>query len=186
MRLCYQEFKDACERMIRNSEQEFDLETIWRTLDDDSSGYITLREFDKEAHESLCAFKRWATAKHKSVCRAFNRLDKNGTGQLKLKDLQSATHPVLSLHATSVVFEGLDKNGRGNLELQHVRFLDDWDLDHHDTSKSPRSSLVLHEGQLPKGALRARHDRVDTNLYLESKVRQVFSALDADANGEID
>merc|ERR1719238_1631088 len=49
--------------------------SIWRAMDDDCSGYISVREWDEQAYDALSSFKRWADDTHGGVMKAFRALD---------------------------------------------------------------------------------------------------------------
>merc|ERR1719421_1923923 len=70
-RVNYCEFDEACRKVGFRG----DVPGAWLTLDDDLSGYITLREIDKDSAETLMRFKQWADHEFGGVQCAFWVLD---------------------------------------------------------------------------------------------------------------
>mmetsp|Transcript_71909 Transcript_71909/g.161394 ORF Transcript_71909/g.161394 Transcript_71909/m.161394 type:complete len:416 (+) Transcript_71909:3-1250(+) len=115
---------------------EKEIAAVWRALDDDCSGWISLREFDRKSFEAVAAFKRWADRVHGGVVKAFRFLDNSGapTGSgsnLKLSEgeLRRAVRGKDGCKANmELLFEGLDANNTYSLTEADVKFLDGWDL----------------------------------------------------------
>merc|ERR1712032_1051779 len=134
MRVNWDEFVHACGIMQRSNpdrvpQSEEELSRVWRAMDTDCSGWISLREFDRETFDAVAKFKRWAQRTHGRCVRAISHMDKNGSGTVTVWEFHEALKEEgLSRAAAELVFHGLDKGGDGNIEENDVRFLDRWDL----------------------------------------------------------
>uniref|UniRef100_A0A7S2KC24 EF-hand domain-containing protein n=1 Tax=Zooxanthella nutricula TaxID=1333877 RepID=A0A7S2KC24_9DINO len=103
---------------------------MWRALDDDCSGAITLRDWDLASYEALVEFKGWADRVHGSVVKAFRALD-NASGNAKLSEgeLHKALRGDDPCKADlEIVFDGLDVHSCYSLTEGDVKFLDLWDM----------------------------------------------------------
>jgi len=67
-----------------------DLAGAWRALDDDLSGYITLKELDKEGYRSLWDFRTWAVDEFGSARAAFSVFDSDGSNSLSSQEFRAA------------------------------------------------------------------------------------------------
>jgi len=182
MRVSYKEFKDACLRLIRTGVASFNLEGVWRALDADFSGYVSLKEFDAEAHDMLKSFKSWAIATHRGVSRAFRAMDKNGVGRVRLKDLKWACHPVITFEATSMIFKGLLQRDSEFIELINIRFLDEWDPDETYDERDPEENRAGWEKDLVDSTNsyrgKSRYQRMQGNVFLDAKIREMLDRCD--------
>ena len=59
MRLNWMEFQNACRRFKTN----LCVPAMWRALDSNLSGWVSIREFDERAFNLLGGFKVWTQAK---------------------------------------------------------------------------------------------------------------------------
>eukprot|EP00429_Kryptoperidinium_foliaceum_P098478 CAMPEP_0176239198 /NCGR_PEP_ID=MMETSP0121_2-20121125/28750_1 /TAXON_ID=160619 /ORGANISM="Kryptoperidinium foliaceum, Strain CCMP 1326" /LENGTH=457 /DNA_ID=CAMNT_0017578683 /DNA_START=111 /DNA_END=1481 /DNA_ORIENTATION=+ len=157
MSMSWEEFVDAVGELVRRTKlppySEKALAAIWRALDADCSGSITLREWDEPSHRALSEFKQWADRVHGSVVKAFRALDSNsGNAKLSEGELNRAARGDDPCRADlELIFEGLDVHGTGAILESGVRFLDVWDLSweewlHHEMNAAASSSLRL-QGQ---------------------------------------
>lgn len=116
---------------------------VWKAFDADSSGWISLREFDSECFEIYAGFKRWAEEAHGTVINAFREIDAstNGNGKLAPSELRKVlTHgPKAWVGNPDWLFECLDWNETGRLVEQDFFFLDHWDLDGEDWEATVRN-----------------------------------------------
>jgi hypothetical protein len=112
---------------MKSSFKGIDIARIWRALDVDLSGWISLREFDEYSFTVLSAFKRWTSENHGTAMRAFRAMDRHGAGRVRLQDL-TASGALASGDAASL-FEGLDPNGSEIWDIRYLRFLDHWEPD---------------------------------------------------------
>jgi len=116
---------------------------VWKAFDSDSSGWISLREFDPECFELYAGFKRWAEEHHGTVLQAFREIDAatNGNGKLAPSELRKVlSHgPKAWSGDTDWLFECLDWHDSGRLVEQDFAFLDHWDLDGEDWEATVRN-----------------------------------------------
>eukprot|EP00449_Zooxanthella_nutricula_P055830 CAMPEP_0198577510 /NCGR_PEP_ID=MMETSP1462-20131121/118990_1 /TAXON_ID=1333877 /ORGANISM="Brandtodinium nutriculum, Strain RCC3387" /LENGTH=774 /DNA_ID=CAMNT_0044308793 /DNA_START=33 /DNA_END=2354 /DNA_ORIENTATION=- len=122
------EFRDACKRI------KFDGNTaaVWRVLDDDLSGVVTMKEYDLESFGILNSFKDWAELHFGSINHAFKQLDEDKSGTVSFKELRGACRKLHWTGDVRVLFDcldvggGADADGKRSLALKEVAFLDKW------------------------------------------------------------
>jgi len=140
MRISWDEFYQACVAVPQGRErlepqyleglpQTADqIAGCWRALDQDCSGWIALREFDKESFQALASFKRWADESHGGVVNAFRNLD-TANAKLSEAELKKAARGEKGFKGDfELLFDGLDVNNANQLTENDVKFLDSWDL----------------------------------------------------------
>mmetsp|Transcript_96978 Transcript_96978/g.274275 ORF Transcript_96978/g.274275 Transcript_96978/m.274275 type:complete len:169 (+) Transcript_96978:2-508(+) len=147
MRCCWAEFAQVCKQVERGlltdsaggklkthfQAAEMDTAGIWRALDADCSGWISLREFDPGTHIAIAEFKRWADRHHKGAIEAFHKIDGNGNGKVYKWELMKGTRfPEPYRGDVEVLFESLDLSDAGFLTESEFKFLDQWDLELED------------------------------------------------------
>jgi Ca2+-binding EF-hand superfamily protein len=168
MRVSWEEFQGACRAVLRGCftkegnktpgmnyhsrphdhglpKTEQEMAAVWRALDSDCSGWISLREFDPPCFQVFAGFKRWADEHHAGVLRAFIAIDRfhNGNGRLTVGELRGSplTWPpanVLSMSDVELLFCNLDVNSTGRLTEEEFRFLEHWDLDWEEWERLTR------------------------------------------------
>lgn len=114
-----------------------DLAGAWRALDDDLSGYITLKELDKEGYRTLWDFRTWALDEFGSARAAFSVFDSDGSNSLSSQEFRAACR-IYGYDAEGQIkqlFNTLDVSAEGNLSLKEVAFLDDWIEDPQEPTK---------------------------------------------------
>eukprot|EP00927_Polykrikos_kofoidii_P060327 TRINITY_DN55330_c0_g1_i1.p1 TRINITY_DN55330_c0_g1~~TRINITY_DN55330_c0_g1_i1.p1 ORF type:complete len:762 (+),score=124.40 TRINITY_DN55330_c0_g1_i1:204-2489(+) len=121
----WHEFRDAAKHVRYVG----DVAGAWLTLDQDLSGFITLKEIDVSAHESLVEFKRWADDEFGGVRSAFKVLDADASNELTYFEFRKACL-MYGFHGDlKTLFDSLDQNCEGKLHFKELMFLDDWDSD---------------------------------------------------------
>mmetsp|Transcript_30010 Transcript_30010/g.65531 ORF Transcript_30010/g.65531 Transcript_30010/m.65531 type:complete len:712 (+) Transcript_30010:46-2181(+) len=137
MRVSWEEFKIFCRRWAKSKpseglpETEAQIAAVWRSLDDDCSGWIALREFDPPAFEVLASFKRWAMRTHGGVRDFFRKLDSDNEQANRVTKVQlrkALKDQGLDRESIDLLYEGLDADGDSFLSEADVRYLDKWDL----------------------------------------------------------
>jgi Ca2+-binding EF-hand superfamily protein len=170
MRVCYKEF-EAGARQILGEDVEFDLAGAWLALDQDSSGFLALEEFDEDAYNALVQFKTWCKERHRGVNRAWKVIDKEGTDRLTKKELQRACRPGVPSETVAIIFDGLSRDKI--LRLRHIRFLDHWDVD-----ADRLTSEVLKEPATSRPAgLRAKLQRASAAAASRNVWMRMFPLL---------
>jgi Ca2+-binding EF-hand superfamily protein len=141
MRVSWDEFCTACRHLHRDCsakdssqhkrvldiglpKTEQEIAGVWRALDDDCSGWISLREFDPPVWRAFAAFKRWADETHGGVIRAFHWID-NGNGRVSVSEMR---HHARFGGDVDLLFRNLDVDGHGKLTEEEFKFLEHWDL----------------------------------------------------------
>merc|ERR1712046_232008 len=108
MRVAWQDFRAAC-RKVLSAEDCRTLPMAWRALDDDLSGWLSLREFDPDAFEKLMQFTLWTHESFGSTLAAFPKLLGNKDGKLTLTEFRQACKPSgLGDDIVHYIFSGLD------------------------------------------------------------------------------
>lgn len=108
---------------------EEELAAVWRALDTDCSGWVSLKEFDPKTYQAISSFKFWADRVHGGSRAAFRYLDGNGNGKLgksELAKVQNGQDPYVG--KLDVLFDALNIHNETYLVEADVRFLDYWDL----------------------------------------------------------
>lgn len=131
------EFRRACQRVgYRGS-----ISTIWKALDSDGSGSITLLEINPKAAAALAAFKCWGEEKWGSSAQVFHAIDAFEKQQKQLQKMQRASQrgsigpkeeannrsslvPTQGTNATtssSTDMEAVPNDGNGQLTFQEIK-----------------------------------------------------------------
>eukprot|EP00931_Biecheleriopsis_adriatica_P043958 TRINITY_DN25120_c0_g1_i1.p1 TRINITY_DN25120_c0_g1~~TRINITY_DN25120_c0_g1_i1.p1 ORF type:complete len:743 (-),score=158.47 TRINITY_DN25120_c0_g1_i1:68-2296(-) len=120
----WNEFCKACEEIgFKN-----DVAGCWRTLDDDFSGCITLKELDEDSFDLLFSFKSWADEKFGSVLAAFEAMDADGSGTMNSAEFKTATRFYGWSGDAKQLFAALapKKQGSTRMSTDDIAFLDQW------------------------------------------------------------
>lgn len=137
----WHEFQEAA-KIIKHTH---DVAGSWLALDEDLSGFITLKEIDEEAHCSLLKFKQWAEDEFGGVRSAFKVLDRDASGELTYREFRGACRNYGFAGDTKSLFHSLDTGGEGRIQLREVSFLDAWEV--------PTVGTTLDVPKLPPGVL---------------------------------
>lgn len=124
----WNEFQAACKRIRFGG----DVAGAWRYMDDDLSGYITLKEIDSEAAHSLVDFRKWADKEFGSVRSAFEVFDQSRDNEVSFKEFRAACRAFGFRRNIKSLFDALDTDQQGLLSLDEVVFLDDWEVEDED------------------------------------------------------
>lgn len=122
----WSEFKEACRRVGFQG----NVGGAWRTLDNDLSGTITLREFDAASAKILTSFKAWCDVHYGSFEHLFKSMDKDRSGGVSFSELRRACRSGGWKGNVHVLFKCLDVDsgdGQKTIELEELQFLDSWD-----------------------------------------------------------
>mmetsp|Transcript_107481 Transcript_107481/g.302478 ORF Transcript_107481/g.302478 Transcript_107481/m.302478 type:complete len:713 (-) Transcript_107481:69-2207(-) len=149
MRVSWEKFCYACRHLRVGNiklgvegvpETEEDVAKVWRALDKDCSGWISLREFDPESYDLIAEFKRWALAHHGGIYEAFRYLDSCITvanNRLSISELRKACAGDQGFRGDAGrLFEVLNVNYSGHISEQEVKFLHEWDLSRDEWESS--------------------------------------------------
>jgi Ca2+-binding EF-hand superfamily protein len=131
-KVSYKAFLEACQKMkIQNPPG------IWRALDDDTSGCISLNEIDQEAADALMNFKRWAEATFGTITHMFHVIDKAKVGKVSFPIFRRALRNFGFEGDAGVLFQSLKpcaknskkSNRRHELTLQDLLYLSTWETE---------------------------------------------------------
>mmetsp|Transcript_15746 Transcript_15746/g.54857 ORF Transcript_15746/g.54857 Transcript_15746/m.54857 type:complete len:696 (-) Transcript_15746:11-2098(-) len=137
MRINWDEFRFACLRILRSPQTavnsipktEVEMAGVWRAMDRDCAGFISLREFDPAAYQALGSFRIWTQKHYGSIQHLFRILDDNGNGRVSLAELSAIKKgPDGYTGNVPLVFACLDVNCERLLTDHEVKFLDSWDV----------------------------------------------------------
>jgi len=157
MRVAWHDFRLACRKLLSSDDCQT-LASAWRSLDDDLSGWLSLREFDKATYDQLTKFVSWIDATFGGMLGAFPKLGIGGTRSLPQISLAEWRHVCkasgLGDSTTVKIFQGLDIDCGGYVTMNEIRFLNSWkvlnelkeeeawaSLTNKSSIKSPRKSL---------------------------------------------
>jgi len=119
------EFKEACKKVGFNG----NIGGVWRHLDADTSGQISLQEYDPHSAEILASFKEWIENNFGCVEFAFRSMDTDGSGSVCFSELKRACHRLGWQGCPRQIFEFLDIDvspGKRTLSFKELAFLDSW------------------------------------------------------------
>merc|ERR1719161_1490467 len=116
----------------------------WRHLDEDLSGFITLKEIDPDSHASLLSFKAWADNEFGGARNAFKVLDADNSGELTFREFRRTVRDFGFEGSPMALFEALGAEGTGKMTMtiEDISFLDDREADNLDGSE-PAGSFEL-------------------------------------------
>merc|ERR1719476_191671 len=130
-RASYKEFGDAC-RLLRFQ----NVPGIWRALDEDASGFISLREIDQDSADALTNFKTWAELTFGTIQRAFRVLDVSRSNSLSFPVFKRALRDFGFKGDARVLFQSLKPDAAGRqggrdarLTLEDLRYLSSWECE---------------------------------------------------------
>lgn len=149
----WSEFKDAC----RKINWPGNVAGAWRALDDDLSGYITLREIDPASSDTLARFKIWADEEFGGVRSAFGVFDNDGSDEVTYREFGRACRVYGFEGSVHSLFHALDVDRKLSLSLADVAFLDEWDFtdkkDNHMFEESLEPALASLTQDAPQPEL---------------------------------
>lgn len=122
--VAYEEFEFAAKRIRFTG----DVPGAWRALDDDVSGFISLREIDQEASRVISEFKCWAEDEFGGARRVFKVFAGENSFELTMKEWRKACVAFAFPGDSKGLFEALDADRSGCLSLNEVAFIDTWEL----------------------------------------------------------
>jgi len=155
MRLSWDEFCNANAEISRTPpalpaafpRSRDELAAVWRAIDQDCGGWISLREFDQESFDIVGEFKRWAVRVHGGVVKAFRQLDSaSGNCRISESELKKAARGKdgcnLKSEQFELLFDGLCPQQQATqswaLTENDVKFLDSWDIAWEDWEASAK------------------------------------------------
>lgn len=164
MRVSWDEFCDTCKHLQKKGHQpgvpktENQRAGVWRSLDEDCGGWISLREFDQDAFDCLAKFKHWAVKNHGAVATGVQHMV-GASGKLTDVELDKIDEfnsklliQGLNLSNNVTVVHTIDEHGRKVtvetpfLTEKDVRFLDKWDLDWEEQEYRAKRSEAADNG----------------------------------------
>jgi hypothetical protein len=108
---------------------------MWRALDLNLSGWVSLREFDEYAFELLGGLRCWSLSNFGSVANMFRFIDVNEGGDVTWKEFTTTFAQFsekfdigLDDDDLEYLFNGLDLDGKKRITLDELDFLEKWDL----------------------------------------------------------
>lgn len=118
----WHEFQDAA----KHARHTGDIAGAWLALDEDLSGYISLKELDPNTHKILMDFKQWADDEFGGVRSAFRVMDTDNSSELTYAEFRRACTNYGYSGDVLLLFSCLDQHGEMKLQYKEVCFLDEW------------------------------------------------------------
>lgn len=123
-KVTWSDFKAALEHI--NFKGNF--AAAWLALDNDCSGYLTLKEFDEGAAVALAQFRCWCDDEFGGVVLALQSLDVDESGRISFKEFRKGVKDRGFCGEIQYLWHNLDIDGRGQISPPDLFFLDDWEL----------------------------------------------------------
>eukprot|EP00931_Biecheleriopsis_adriatica_P088126 TRINITY_DN62504_c0_g1_i1.p1 TRINITY_DN62504_c0_g1~~TRINITY_DN62504_c0_g1_i1.p1 ORF type:complete len:821 (+),score=171.49 TRINITY_DN62504_c0_g1_i1:41-2464(+) len=129
---------------------------VWRQLDENFSGYLSLSEIDTESHATLCSFKTWAHANCGSVLAAFEVLDRDSSGDMNCQEFRKSSKFFGWAGDAGALFNALAlapkrRSQEVTITKKDVEFLDYWPV--QPSRKKGQQELQKVPEQLSQEAL---------------------------------
>jgi len=133
-KISWSEFEAACHEV----RFEGNVAGVWRHLDNDSSGYISMREYDLPSAQVLGSFKAWADRNFGGVVACLRALDEDRSGYVTFSELKRATSKTPWYGDVRLLYNCLDgvkagasavrdkATGRRAVGTDELAFLDSW------------------------------------------------------------
>eukprot|EP00927_Polykrikos_kofoidii_P077859 TRINITY_DN74763_c0_g1_i1.p1 TRINITY_DN74763_c0_g1~~TRINITY_DN74763_c0_g1_i1.p1 ORF type:complete len:674 (+),score=111.89 TRINITY_DN74763_c0_g1_i1:69-2090(+) len=129
-RVSYKSFCDACRSLHPPN-----LPGLWRALDTNASGFISLRDVDRDAADVLLDFKEWAQVGFGSLANGFRALDTSRSGSMSFPFFSRALQNFGYTKDARLLFQSLKadfsskQHGRDpRLTLADLSFLASWEV----------------------------------------------------------
>lgn len=103
-----------------------DVRLLYKALDKDDSGYISIEELDAHAAELLAHFHEFAENNFGNASATFEALDRFNQKKLKLPEFCAALKSFGFQHPAKAIFQGLDYQNTKGLNEEDLLFLDRW------------------------------------------------------------
>lgn len=101
--------------------------TLWKQLDVNSSGFITLESWDATAYKSLMQFRTICLREYGGLREAFQfGLDRSGSGTCTKKELRQFLQDFDFAGDCAALWSALDENQDGYLTVDELDFLSQW------------------------------------------------------------
>mmetsp|Transcript_63527 Transcript_63527/g.151496 ORF Transcript_63527/g.151496 Transcript_63527/m.151496 type:complete len:658 (-) Transcript_63527:151-2124(-) len=152
MRVSWDDFREACKALwvktttnnLPRTERE--VASIWRALDQDCSGWISLAHFDMESYTAVREFKKWSEEKYGTVVSAFRHLSGRNWKVTNEDLIKADCYGNVATPNSELLLRGLNVHDNANIQVKtmpngstqrveipylvesDVRFLDRWDL----------------------------------------------------------
>lgn len=144
--VCWSEFIIGCKKVRFKG----DIGAAWRFIDDDASGFISMKEFSPEHYELLMSFKEWAAGLYGSVGSAFKNFDKDGSGSLTYGELRRACQKgkwggdVKALFDCFGMGTAPENASKRTMTTEQIAFLDSWpgEADEDEEEEEPVEAEV--------------------------------------------
>jgi Ca2+-binding EF-hand superfamily protein len=105
-----------------------DVGEIWRRLDRDKVGSITLSSFAPKSADEVADFKRWSKESFGSLKEALDVMDTDHSGGLSCDEFCSACNKYgFESERLRLIYQSLDIEANGRLNANMIKWLDKWD-----------------------------------------------------------
>mmetsp|Transcript_45527 Transcript_45527/g.145172 ORF Transcript_45527/g.145172 Transcript_45527/m.145172 type:complete len:702 (+) Transcript_45527:86-2191(+) len=163
-RVSYKDFSAACRGLrIQN------VPGIWRALDRDMSGFISLHMIDLGSADVLQNFKEWAEMTFGTIQYAFRAMDSSGSNALSLPAFKRTLQNFGYAADGRVLFQSLKPESSGRqggrdprLTLADLRYLSFWRCSGGSDSLAEEDWQEHALGEPPRASLRLRRRRTES------------------------
>jgi hypothetical protein len=154
MRLPWNDFRHACRKLL-SEEDCSTLPSAWRALDDDLSGWLSLREFDRTTYDELTHFVSWIVETYGSFSSAFPKLQAGNTEiQISQTEFRKVFKPSgLGDTVLSKIYIGLDVDRTDSISHQEIRFLNCWKVEMEQKEEEAWAALTKPDCLAPFAGL---------------------------------
>lgn len=117
------EFLKACTRI---NGWQGNAKLVWKALDRDDSGLVSIDELDPQCAEILARFQAWSTQHFGSASATFKAIDVLGSGKIAQVEFVERLKTLGFAYPAKSLFHGLDRGGKKALMEENLLFLDRW------------------------------------------------------------
>eukprot|EP00746_Dinoflagellata_sp_MGD_P006644 gnl/MRDRNA2_/MRDRNA2_113060_c0_seq1.p1 gnl/MRDRNA2_/MRDRNA2_113060_c0~~gnl/MRDRNA2_/MRDRNA2_113060_c0_seq1.p1 ORF type:complete len:651 (+),score=131.82 gnl/MRDRNA2_/MRDRNA2_113060_c0_seq1:137-2089(+) len=144
MRVNWLEFKHACIKVQNQISEKINISGVWRALDDNLSGWLSLREFDEHSYEIMSRFKRMADQQAGSVADFIQQIDPKKPGAEITKSMF-----VRALKKTRILYQFAGMSEMSTIAEEIVEMDSDEELEQRIKTRSAvkkkRRSTILEQ-----------------------------------------
>lgn len=146
--------------------------TLWKHLDTNKTGFITLELWDKEAHRNIMEFRQICMREFGDVDYAFRYgMDVNGSGTVDLGEMKAFLDNYSFSGDLKVLWGALDENHGGFITLDELDFLTYWEGERFE-KKVVEQQPALARTRLQMGKRRQQDQEAKVLRELQRQERE--------------
>lgn len=148
-RVWYKDFCQAC-KVLRFQ----NVAGLWRCFDQDSSGFISLRELDQDSADILLNFKSWAESNFGSMNHAFRIFDPDRSNALSASAFRRKLRDFGFQGDAGVLFQSLKPDACSQkdvkITLDDLMYIASWDSEPSDEDSCSEAEFDSKRDELPE------------------------------------